>query len=285
MRFAYLILAHNNFEQLKMLIKAIDFKDNDIFVHFDIKLGHVDLSQFDNITKYASVTFLDDRIDVAWGRVSIVEATLNLLEKASKGNYDYYHMLSGVDFPIKKNSYIYGFFEKNSGKEFVGFSPIFNENTFKARLSRYHLINGNKYRRSSFWRRTNSVLILLQKVFHIYHYKSVDKFRGGPAWFSITNGLAMELVKNKSKILKDYKYVLLPDEIFLQTFIWNSKYKDNLFKNKDDYVACMRKIDWERGNPYIWKVDDYNELIEAPHIFARKIDYNLAAKLLSELSE
>ena len=34
---AYLIIAHNNFEQLKNLIHALDDTRNDIYVHIDKK--------------------------------------------------------------------------------------------------------------------------------------------------------------------------------------------------------------------------------------------------------
>lgn len=285
MRFAYLILAHNNFEQLKLLIKALDYQGNDIFIHLDKKLGNVNLCQFENITSYSKVIFLDDRVDVAWARVSIVEATLKLLERAIQGNYDYYHMLSGVDFPIKKNSYIQNFFRENCNKEFVGISPYFNDKLFSQRVGRYHWINGNKIRKYKLWSYLNSCLIYMQAILNIYHYKSVERFKGGPAWFSISNNLAIDLINKERDLLKGYKYTLYPDELFLQTFIWNSEYRNHLNKGEDDYMACMRKIDWKRGKPYTWKLNDYEELKAAPHLFARKIDYNLAVKLLIDLSK
>ena len=32
---AYLIIAHNKFEQLKMLCEMLDFEQNDIYMHID----------------------------------------------------------------------------------------------------------------------------------------------------------------------------------------------------------------------------------------------------------
>ena len=32
----------------------------------------------------------------------------------------------------------------------------------------------------------------------------------------------------------------------------------------------MRLIDWRRGNPYVWRDEDYDELIHSDRIFARK---------------
>lgn len=38
----------------------------------------------------------------------------------------------------------------------------------------------------------------------------------------------------------------------------------------DANTGCMRDIDWERGNPYIWQNSDYKRLVDSNKIFARK---------------
>ena len=56
----------------------------------------------------ARLFVLEQRLDVRWGDISVVKAELLLLETASmKGPYDYYHLLSGVDLPIKSQDYIH----------------------------------------------------------------------------------------------------------------------------------------------------------------------------------
>ena len=37
-----------------------------------------------------------------------------------------------------------------------------------------------------------------------------------------------------------------------------------------NYRGHMRLIDWRRGNPYVWRDEDYDELIHSDRIFARK---------------
>ena len=37
MKFAYLIMAHDNMEQLLSLIKLLDWPENDIYLHIDKK--------------------------------------------------------------------------------------------------------------------------------------------------------------------------------------------------------------------------------------------------------
>lgn len=285
MRFAYLIMSHNSFELLKELIRFLDNPNNDIFIHFDAKIGDVDFTQFSLLPHYSKVCFIDKRVDVAWGHVSIVEATLNLLEASVEGNYDYYHLLSGVDFPIKSNEYIEKFFKDNEGKEFVGFANHWPESKLANRLTYYHIFNGNRIRKYRIVRGINKILINLQKLFHIHHYFPVSNYKGGAAWFSITNELCKDLVRKKDFILKHYKYTLLPDEMFLQSYVYNSdKYYKRLYNEEDEFLGCMRKIDWLRGDPYVWKLTDYEELVGSPCLYARKFsekDMDLICKLSS----
>ncbi len=61
------------------------------------------------------------KVDVGWGEDSQIECEMFLFNEAyKKGPFDYYHLLSGVDLPLKSNDYIHDFFDQNKGKEFVG---------------------------------------------------------------------------------------------------------------------------------------------------------------------
>lgn len=74
-------------------------------------------------THHAKLSILKKRVDIRWGHVSLIKAEISLFESASaNGPYGYYHLLSGADLPIKSQDYIFDFFEKNAGKEFVGFT-------------------------------------------------------------------------------------------------------------------------------------------------------------------
>lgn len=41
-----------------------------------------------------------------------------------------------------------------------------------------------------------------------------------------------------------------------------------------DYRSCLRYIDWERGNPYVFRNEDFEDLIASDFLFARKFDLN-----------
>ena len=106
-RHAYLILAHKNPRQLRKLIALLDDPRNDIFVHVDRKATFRS-EDWTRTCRHSGLYFLDRRIRVNWGGVSIMRCELALLEAAAaRGRYDYYHLLSGMDLPIKDQDTIH----------------------------------------------------------------------------------------------------------------------------------------------------------------------------------
>lgn len=124
---AYMIIAHNEFDLLEILVRLLDDPRNDIYVHIDAKVKDFDFKSFQALTQYSRLRFTPRRISATWGDFSLVNTELLLLQTAVAGEnpaqpYAYYHLISGVDLPIKSNDDIHAFFEKNAEKEFVHFS-------------------------------------------------------------------------------------------------------------------------------------------------------------------
>ena len=117
-------------------------------------------------------------------------------------------------------------------------------------------------------------------------YEKNIEYKYGANWFSITNKLAEFIIEKESWIRKRFKNTKCADEIFLQTIVYNSKFKNNLYYDKmdDNYISCMRKIDWTRGTPYVWKNCDFEELINSGFLFARKFDYEADSKIVNRIS-
>ena len=62
-----------------------------------------------------------------------------LLKAAIKEKYDYYHLITGVDLPLKPVDKINKFFEESNGKDFVDFDVVDDTALFAARYDRWHL--------------------------------------------------------------------------------------------------------------------------------------------------
>lgn len=285
MRFAYLVAAHGSFVLLEKLIAALDMPNADIFLHLDAKVKIFDFSKYERITNFSKLYVTEKRIDVQWGGVSLVEATFNLLEYAkSKGNYDYYHFISGIDLPIKSNAYLLHFFEENKGKEFIGFDTYYTPDILKKRLAYYHLINGNLMKNNKRWYYVNQLIVKLQQIIGVSRKGLYKEYRGGSNWFSITDALVTELLKKKNVLLNAYRYTFCPDEAIIQSFVFNSSFYKNVYRLSKD--GCMRHVVFDAyGSCQTWRSDQYDEIMSSPYLFARKFDekdVELIDKILEE---
>ena len=65
-RHAYLIICHNNFKILQMLLSAIDDDRNDIYIHVDKKAVDVPFEDIRGAVCHSPLTFIE-RVSVNWG--------------------------------------------------------------------------------------------------------------------------------------------------------------------------------------------------------------------------
>ena len=285
---AYLIIAHNQFELLEKLILALDDERNDIFVHIDAKVKDFDFGHFQSITKFSRVIFTDERINVTWGDYSQVKCEIALFRKAAEYDnkntpYSYVHLISGVDLPIKSNDYIHSFFDEHNGKEFIHHSDNVVSQLSKNRLQYYHLFRRKRTKLNIF---LSQVILRAEKLLRVNRLKNADiSVQKGCNWVSITGEFLHYIVDNLEKYNKYFKHSYCADETFVQTIAESSYFRDRLYMPdcKNNHDACMRLIDWERGNPYVWRSEDYDTIIESPCIFARKFDMNVDSEIIDRI--
>lgn len=281
---AYLIIAHNNFEMLRKLVQALDDKRNDLYVHIDAKAVLFDKSLLDGLVTQANL-ILVERIPVYWGGYSQIAVELLLLEAATKTPHDYYHLISGIDIPLKSQNEIHRFFQEHSGTEFVGIDSVaMQTQNFTHRYKYYYLFPNAEVRSPKAKDRLpiccRKIFLALQKRLGIDRTKKSSMvFYKGQNWFSITHGLACYLVQQKEAIEKVFSHSFCCDEVFLQTFAMQSPYKDNI------YGKAMRCVDWKRGSPYTFRAEDYDILIRSDYFFARKFDYQTDPVIVDRLYE
>ena len=91
----------------------LDDERNDFYIHIDKKVKDFDSSAFDGVLKHSNLTFCD-RVNITWGDFSQIQSEMTLFKAAASANenYSYYHLISGVDLPIKSKDEIYRFLKK-----------------------------------------------------------------------------------------------------------------------------------------------------------------------------
>ena len=271
MKHAFLIIAHNNWWQLKKLIECLDSDTHDIYVHIDKKSKDFAESYFRNSVTKSSLKFYRE-FEVYWGGFSQVQVEMFLLKQAYTYGYDYYHIISGADLPLKSNEEIDLFFEENNGKEFI----LYDEDALKGnpeisrRAKYYHFLQNYRRRYAETWKNSfftfcERILLVLQIVFGINRVRNLDwQIKYGSNWVSITDELVKVILENKDKITNVFSYTNCADELFIQTIAYNCGFKDYIFQPADKQAANLRCIDWSRGkngNPYTYRLKDIDILI------------------------
>ena len=282
---AYLIMAHTQPELLKKLLKMLDNERNDIYLHIDSKAKDYPLDEIAAVLQKSKCIFTE-RTDVKWGSYSQINCEMILLKEAVKTEHAYYHLLSGMDLPIKSQEQIFAFFEKYNGLEFVDEDDVAISEAALSRVKYTH----------KFYGKAGSVKDILgalsvkgQKLLGVDKTQKYGNiiFQKGRNWFSITHGLAKLVVEKKDWIQEVFGKSVCGDELFLQTVARNSEYAEKICNpNTMPEVPDTRYIDWKRGsnnNPYVFREDDFEELKNALGLFARKFDLNVDKKIVEKL--
>lgn len=283
---AYLVMYHDQIYILEKLLLLLDDKRHDIYIHVDRKVESFDFDYYKSLVHNSSVYFVQRR-EVYWGHVSIIEAEFILFREAySKGPYLYYHLLSGVDMPIKPSDYIYNFFESHQGKEFVFVGD------YEQSYSRVQAINifpkhfkiKNRYLKT-LMNLSRNLLIEMQSILGVNRMKPYfNCVKFGSNWVSLTSEAIGLLLENEKKSIKAFRYSFAADEFYIQTIIYNSFLYDNVYK-KDEGGCNMRAIDWERGTPYVYRLSDYDTLMNSDELFARKFSADIDKDIIDRIFE
>ena len=273
MKHAYLILAHGSYSLLQRFVSAIDDERNDIFIHIDRKQKELPRIQ----VRHSRLFLLDrERVSVFWGDVSVVAAEFALMASAYKqGEYAYYHLLSGVDLPLKSQNDIHDFFETHQGKEFIGFYDGADLSVSLVRkVQRYHLF-AQDFRGSGLVflakRIARALAIRAQELLGIKRHTNI-RFAKGTQWWSLTGALIEQLLSNQDEILSLYKHTFCADEIAIQTYVYNSPFMAQVFAPDDEAKSSLRHIGWREGALYDWTRADYEDLKRSTALFARKFN-------------
>ena len=267
MKHAYLIIAHNEEPLLQMLISSLDDERNDIYVHVDRK------ASFDGGTLRTSkskLTVLLERFDARWGDFSLVEAELELLKTANiHAKYDYYHIISGVDIPIKSQDYIHAVCDVNSKLEFIGIAKASNED-LQWRSGHYFLFSREFKSKNLMIRMMRQMFLRMQDLLGYKRNNDIE-LKKGSQWCSITSDFVEYLLDREYEIRRRFHNTYCPDEVFIQTLCWNSPFKNRICNPEDEFDSCRRFIKWNNGTLEPIQVSDARAMNESNRWFARKV--------------
>ena len=290
-RHAYLIMCHTNFDQLNILLQLLDDKRNDIYLHIDKKTKNYSENEIRSHSVNSNLFFIKPMF-INWGGDSQIKLEIKLLSEAVKTQHDYYHLISGMDLPLKTQDEIHSFFSQHFGYDFVSLEREHPHNISKCYMDRvnYYYVFQNYINRGSkgflsklrnvFLSKLQNVHIRIQKLTNTNRTKHTNiEFQKGANWFSITHNTACYILNEFNKYKKYFRYTLCADELFLQTMLIHSPQVNRI---KDENLRC---IDWRRGNPYTFRLEDYDMLMNSNKLFARKFDINVDESIIYKIRD
>ena len=286
MKHAYMVMAHDNFNVLNKQLKLLDDERNDFFIHVDIKVGDFDKQAILAGVEKSKVTFIP-RLDGKWGDYSLVQIEFELLKFAmNAGDYDYFHLLSGVDLPIKSKKAILDFYE-NSDKIYICCSSSLD--TYQGERTKYFypFINWEKFRTSKLLKGLSRVLGKMQKLVGVNRHKKKGNYvlcYCGWQWFSIPKDFAMHVIEMEPRVYSTFHHTLAPDESVIQTVAMNSEFKDRIYMLDEHEDSVMRFNGNQRTKkPYVFFMEDYDFVMNSPYLFARKFDERMDSAVIDRV--
>lgn len=279
-KIAYLIQVHKNPGQLQRLVTALQDEHTYFIIHVDL---NTDINPFLEIkTDFKNnLFFTENRKKVNWGGFSQVEATIELIESLFnlKISFHFAQFISGQDFPIiapkQINSFLAGHIENN----FINHTAL--------PFSSWGL-NGGMDRVIYFWPvdklgvKFSRVWYRIQKKLGFMRKTNQSGLFGGSSWWTLNKDCLAYILKaagSESAYFNSFRNTFCADEIYFQTLLLNSPFKDTIISNN------LRYINWSKGPQYPRLLDesDYNAVIASGQHFARKIEEH--SKLIDLLSQ
>lgn len=303
------ILAHKNATHLELLITECLKRGYKVLVHIDKKNRANLLSQSQLVKKHT----ISQSIDVTRAHITIVKASLLLLNAANGIDYDYLHLISGEDFIVKSKDEFETFFTENKGLNFINHNalPILDKSildreelfskyiVFKDRIntdnysSWYYengigLLNTYYFRPGSFGDKLTSFLTpkyQLRKIKKRLATRKIPEkhYYAGSAWFSITKQMAKYLAHETTKSPKFYSYFknsLFPDETYFHTLALNSPLAHTIINSDLRYIPWDKPVNF---GPRPIQISELSDIAKSNGFFARKFDLGKNAKLKEKI--
>jgi len=305
MRINYLLLVHN-ISNFRRLISRLTFENTFIYVHIDSK---VQLDEFKRESiGFENLKFISERENVIWGNISMVKATLNLINEVKKDcdNNCYNILMSGSDYPIKSKEFIRTFLTENYGKIFLTsrhVHKVWGEENVRNRLSDYsiHPFQSERKKISFSIRhiKTQNKIKTIKLFYSLFKHKRSDvifkalktrKFPkyltayGGSQWWAFPIEVLtyiIDFLETHPDYIKYHNFTHVPDEIFFHSIV-SSNFPKSRIENSITYV------NWDRKGcslPVTFSQDDMVELKNSKCLYARKFHQKISSKLLDSIDK
>ena len=284
---AVLILAHKDIGQVLELSESLApyFK---VFVHLDAKcpISSEEIGLFHK----RDIQVLQ-QYSVNWGAWSICEVMLLLLEEAIKDpSIEYFHFISGQDFPVIHPKEIYRFY-KNKDSIFMKYESVEGvKKTGEPLLwwQKYYYDYDKIKRQSYFGILFHRFTLLVQTIKRANKFKDLKidlPIYQGSQWLDLPRyavEYVLDYLQKNENVKKMLQTGFCSDEFMFQTVLCNSPYHEKIINNNHRFITLTP----QHGSvPAILDERNYEDIISSDAHFARKIDSNISRTLITAIQK
>lgn len=281
MKQVILITAYKDLDFLSNILEYFD-NDFDFYIHVDKKCKE-DVASL----RSDSRVHVYSKYRIEWGGSNHIFDIVLLIQEAFKvEKYEYYHLITGSDLPIKSLSEFKTYFENRRYDNFIEYFQLPQLNWgYDGGYNRicYYSLALNLFDFRGKWGKMNHNIVRVQKA--LKFKRSFDFFDeklwgGGTYWSLSVSGIesiVFYLDKNP-KYIKRFKYTAVGEEIFFQTILLNEL-------ELKPHNNSLRYIVWSSDDigPKTLGLDDFESISKSNCFFARKFDTEKSIELMKVL--
>ena len=277
MRLAYLIIAHQQPEQLDQMLYCIQHPDNVYLVMPDSKGLTGSEPALQAVVRRHPNVFIAPARDMRWASWSLMQARLDGIREllARPEPWEVLINLSGQDFPLKSQEEIRAFFAANEGRNFLNIvEPEKVWNDPYARIQRIRL-------EPPFMKSGWNVPKL--RIDRWSRHLGQARYVGGRPYMALTRSFCQHLIESTHlpRWVKTLRHGYRPVEVLPHSFIMNSPHADTV-ENR-----LLHEEDWSAGgsHPKVFTLADRERLERSDKLFARKFDSRQDNEILRVLEK
>lgn len=278
MKQVFLIQAHKDPGQLNALVELLCDDDFLIYVNLDRKCD------IDPAAVSPHAHLVRHRIDVHWGSFSQVQAVLHSLRQivAEVPAFDKVVFLSAQDFPLLSNADLKAALAALRGRELldcVAIGPAPHQWAVDYRYQYFCFEPAGAALRLA----AGCVNHLMRAGGRTRRLPGGMRPYGGSSWWALSQACVSELLERLARapgVLRFFRSVTCPDEMFFQTLVMNSRFATQVLPDNFRYIAWP-----EPGarNPKLLDESDFARIAASNAHFCRKIDSRVSAALIPRL--
>lgn len=266
MKQAIMVIGNKKFDILQQTIDVLDDADINFIVYFNKNTKEPKLN-----SKYSKIEFVKGN-KVKWGHFSEIQAELKLIKAALKGNYEYYHLINGNDFPLMDKNYFKNYFSNKPIK--LGFLEYLEKCEYWKFQHYYPLknINLQKNISSGIY---GKIVNLFGVMLNIHKIDNDNDIEEGFPYFSLPKKYVEKIVNyKKTKLFKNtldgqefFNQMILrdlkPSDLTVSNSIYSRKYRMMKSAEQASRLANYVKVDnfnWFYLPEYEFKENDFGYL-------------------------